>query len=125
MAKSNWRESDSENESEESEDCENYQKISQNVQKSEDFQIFEEFDEKEESQENEDEKKENPESKLLACVIRKIELDQEKLLVLLKKNLSKIKTRKKNYYLFLFKDTENAENYFKDVYFNINNSIFC
>ena len=127
-------ESDSESESEESEDCENCQKISQNVQKSEDFQIFEEFeesdvdeefDEKEESQENEDEKKENPEPKLLACVIRKIELDQEKLLVLLKKNLKKIKSRKKNYYLFLFKDTENAENYFKDVHFNINNSIFC
>ena len=127
-------ESDSESESEESEDCENCQKISQNVQKSEDFQIFEEFeesdadeefDEKEESKENEDEKKENPEPKLLACVIRKIELDQVKLLVLLKKNLKKIKSRKKKYYLFLFKDTENTENYFKDVYFNINNSIFC
>ena len=126
-------ESDSENESEESEDCENCQKISQNGQKSEDFKIFEEFeeseaekefDEKEESQENEDEKKENPEPKLLVCVIRKIELDQEKLLVLLKKNLKKIKSRKKNYYLFLFKDTENAENYFKDVCFNFNNSIF-
>ena len=126
-------ESDSESESEESEESENCQKISQNGQKSENFQNFEEFeesdvdeefDEKEENQEDEDEKKEKPEPNFLACVIRKIELDQEKLLGLLKKNLKKIKSRKKKYYLFLFKDTENAENYFKDVCFNFNNSIF-
>lgn len=121
--------SHSESDSEEGEDCNNFQNFKMG-QKSDDF-IFEEFEESDvdvdekENQENEDVKKRNDELGFLGCEIKKIELDQEKFLGLLKKNLNKIKSRKKYCYFFLFKDTENAENYFKNVYFNINNNIFC
>ena len=127
----NWQnqtDSDSESDSEENEGCQNF-KNCQNRQKTEDFQMFEEFEENdgeeeseegEESQENDDEKNENENAELgfCTCEIEKIELDQNKLIRLLKKNLKKIKSKKKYYYFFLFKDTENAENYFRDVYFN-------
>ena len=130
----NWQnqidsDNDSESDSEENEDC----KYCENGEKIENSQIFEEFEEidgegelieDEDSQENEngDGKKKNSGSFFLGCEIEKIELDQDKFVCLLKKNLKSIKSRKKYYYFFAFKDTENAENYFKDAYFNINNS---
>ena len=125
----NWQnqiESDSDSESEidseEHEDCKNCK----NGEKLEEFQADEEeeFEEDEESQENENEdgKKKILGSWFLGCEIEKIGLDQDKFVGLLKKNLRSIKSRKKYYYFFEFKDTENAENYFKEVCFNIKNS---
>ena len=133
----NWQDqtdsdSDSESDSEEHEDCQNF-KNSQSGQKSEDFKIVEEFEEsdgKEEFEENEEigdenEKKENAKPGFCGCEIEKLELDQDKFVGFLKKNLKKIKSRKKLYYFFAFRDIENAEKYFKEVYFNVENSNFC
>ena len=124
----NWldqTDSDSNSDSEEHEDCQNF-KNNQSGQQSEDFKIFEEFEESDgeeelekEIQENEEEdkKKENTAPGFCGCKIEKIELDQDKFVGFLKKNLNKIKSRKKLYYFYAFKDTENAENYFNEVLF--------
>ena len=128
----NWQDqTDSDSDSEEHEDCQNF-KNSENWQKSEDL-IVEEFEESDgeeefgekEIQENKDEdEKENAAPGFCGCEIEKIELDQDKFVEFLKKNLNKIKSRKKLYYFYVFKDTENTENYFKEVYFNLKNSNF-
>lgn len=134
----NWQnqtDSDSESESDSNEDED--RKKSQNLQNCKNGQsedLFceefeesdeEEFEEDEESHENEDEDDQKGNGELVClCEIRKIELDQDKFVGILKNNLKSIKSRKKYCYFFVFKDTENAENYFKEVYFNLKNSIF-
>ena len=66
-----------------------------------------------------DDKGEEASGILLPCEIKKVKItEQKKILKLIQKNLKKIKTGQKVYYYILFKDTENAENFFSHVDFN-------
>jgi hypothetical protein len=91
------------------------------IDKSQAYEIFPfvEYNENEEKLSNleSDEIKAVKIFKACRCKIIKIS-NEKKIINLINKYLKKIKGKNKYYYYFLFKDTENAENYFRYVDFN-------
>lgn len=115
-------------ESEENEKMEEYK----DIYKTKDIFEYEKFDENEVSERKEEyeedvktQKNQESENKIekklvddfIECKIEKIDVNQKKLFEIIEENLRRVENGKKYYYFFLFKDTENAEKYFKYVIF--------